>query len=160
MSSFPVVAEANSKLHADIALTRLLRSGIPATRISAIFPRGRAPNTVCCWLKDFREVPVGTEPTAATGLLANLLSQGTKTEDFTERAEALGFTHEMVARLRDFMEDRRIVLCVHAHNEAEAAVAWHIFHHVAAESIMCPADHEARDRETNHLAPHLVEIAA
>jgi hypothetical protein len=159
MSSFPVVAEANSKLHADIALIRLLRAGIPTTRISAIFPRGRAPNTVCCWLKDFREVPIGSGPTAATGILGDLLSQG-KTEDFTERAEALGLTHEMVSRLLDQIEDQRIVLCVHAHNEAEAAIAWHIFHHVSAETIMCPADHETRERETHQLVPHLAEIAA
>jgi hypothetical protein len=160
MSTIPVVAEANSKLHADIALIRLLRAGIPTTRISAIFPRGRAPNTVCCWLKQFRNVPLGAQPMAATGLMGGLLGDGTKSDNFAERADALGLTHEMISRLLDQIEDGRIVLCVHAHNEAEAAIAWHIFHHVSAETIMCPADHDARDREATPIAPHLAEIAA
>ena len=140
MSTLPVLAEAHSKLHADIAIIRLLRAGIRAEKISAIFPRGRAPNSVCCWLTSFHRVPIAAKlPVAAAGLLGRLFRKGVNAHEFDQQLENLGLTNEMTTRLIEKMEDGRIVLCVHARNEAEAAVAWHIFHHVAAEDIVCPA---------------------
>ena len=49
MASIPVFAETLSRLHADIAVVRLIRAGIAADKISAVFPQRRAPNSVCCW---------------------------------------------------------------------------------------------------------------
>ena len=162
MSSLPVVAEVNSKLHADIALIRLLRAGIRSEHISALFPRGRAPNTVCCWLNGFHSVPLTTSvPMAAAGVLGQRCRSVTSKEGFEAELDDLGFGTEMVARLSDRIEDGRTLLCVHARNEAEAAVAWHIFQHVAAEHIDCPADHVERlPREVPAHTGHLAEIAA
>jgi hypothetical protein len=162
MSSFPVVAEVTSKLHADIALIRLFRAGIPASRVSAVFPRVRAPNSVCCCLTNFRRIPMRAAlPVAAAGLLARLFGRDCHSVNFRKQVQKLGFTSEMTARLIEKVEEGTIVLCVHAHNEAEAAVAWHIFHHVSAENIMCPADHEDRKaRDAGVLTPQFAGLAA
>lgn len=163
MSTLPVLAEAHSKLHADIAIIRLLRAGIRAEKISAIFPRNRAPNSVCCWLTSFHRVPIAAKlPVAAAGLLGRLFRKGISAHQFDEQLENLGLTNEMTTRLIEKMEDGRIVLCVHARNENEAAVAWHIFHHVAAENIVCPAGHfelEPR-REASSRSLQLSGVAA
>ena len=164
MSSHPVVAEVNSKLHADIALIRLLRAGIRAEHISAIFPRGRAPNTVCCWLNGFHSVPLITAvPMAAAGVLGQLFRTVSTTEGFEGELDDLGLSSEMISRLTEKMEDGRTVLCVHARNDAEAAVAWHIFQHVAAEHIDSPIDLAGRELQPREMAAHtghLSEIAA
>lgn len=163
MSTLPVLAEAHSKLHADIAIIRLLRAGIRAEKISAVFPRERAPNTVCCWLTSFHRVPIAANlPMAAAGLLGRLFRKGVSAHHFDEQLENLGLTAEITARLIEQMEDGRIILCVHARNETEAAVAWHIFHHVAAENIVCPAgDFEMEPRrEAPARSPQLSGVAA
>jgi len=162
MSSLPVFAEASSKLHADIAIIRLLRSGIRAANISAVFPRNRAPNTVCCWLSGFRRVPTESgSPLAAAGQLGRLFRNGHRANDFDRQAENLGLTTEMTNRVIEKVEDGSIVVCVHARNEAEAAVAWHIFQHVGAENITCPAEHfESSAREVSAGAPQWAGVAA
>ncbi|HTO04403.1 MAG TPA: hypothetical protein VL069_11905 [Opitutus sp.] len=163
MSTLPVLAEAHSKLHADIAIIRLLRAGIRAEKISAVFPRERAPNTVCCWLTSFHRVPIAANlPMAAAGLLGRLFRKGVSAHHFDEQLENLGLTAEITARLIEQMEDGRIILCVHARNETEAAVAWHIFHHVAAENIVCPAgDFELEPRRAAPArSPQLSGVAA
>ncbi|MEO7597370.1 MAG: hypothetical protein ABIV50_00440 [Opitutus sp.] len=164
MSSLPVVAEVNSKLHADIALIRLLRAGIRAEHLSAVFPRGHAPNTVCCWLNGFHGVPLTTAvPMAAAGVLGQLFRTVSTTEGFEAELDDLGLTPEMISRLTERIEDGRTLLCVHAHNDAEAAVAWHIFQHIAAEHIDSRADlaeREHQPREVAAHAGHLSEIAA
>jgi len=162
MSSLPVLAEANSRLHADIAIIRLLRAGIRSDKISAVFPRGRAPNSVCCSLSSFYKVPMASAlPLAAAGLLGRLFRKGVRAADFDEQLENLGLTSEITSRLIEKMEDGRIVLCVHARNEPEAAIAWHIFHHVGAENIMCPTGYfELTHSEAPALLPQLSGIAA
>jgi hypothetical protein len=162
MSSLPVLAEANSKLHADIAIIRLLRAGIHPDKVSAVFPRNRAPNTVCCWLNGFHGIPIASAaPVAAAGRLGRLFREGYHSDDFDQQLEEMGLTSEMANRLIEKIEDGRIVLCVHARNEAEAAVAWHIFRHVAAENIMCSADLLDRvPREMPSLALQAAGIAA
>jgi len=151
MSSLPVIAEVSSKLHADIAIIRLLRAGIHVDQISAAFPSGRAPNTVSCWLNDFRRVPVASQsPVSATGLLGRLFGTDYQSEDFDEQLDALGLSVELAARLVEKMEDGRIILCVHARNEAEATVAWHIYEHVAADHVATPT--EFAEHAPNELA--------
>lgn len=158
----PVLAEAHSKLHADIAIIRLLRAGIRSEKISAVFPRNRAPNSVCCWLSSFYRIPMPSAlPIAAAGLLGRLFRKGVRASDFDEQMENLGLTPEITHRLIERMEDGRIILCVHARNESEAAVAWHIFHHVSAENIVCPTrDIDLAPYEAPALTPQLAGIAA
>jgi hypothetical protein len=136
MSSLPVFASALSKLQADIAIIRLIRAGIPADRISAVFPRGRAPNTVCCWLKHFNRIPGDRElPIAAAGQLGLLFKEGTEAPGVDHELEALGLNAELAHQLLGKTEAGDIVICVHSRNEAEAAIAWHIFFHAGIEDI-------------------------
>lgn len=161
MSSLPVFADAMSRLHADIAIIRLIRAGIPAGRISAVFPQRRAPNSVCCWLKTFTRIPrAASWPVAAAGLLGRLFRRGLDSADVTKEAEALGLPADTTKRLLERIAEGRIVLCVHARTESEAAVAWHIFQHVGAEHITLPADLVFTPREAPALKPLWSGLAA
>lgn len=162
MSTLPVLAEVSSKLHADIAIIRLLRAGVRADQVSAIFPQGRAPNSVCCWLTNFHRIPIASGmPIAAAGLLGRLFRNGVDVSDREEQLDQLGLTAEMTRRLVEKMEDGRLIVCVHARNEADAAVAWHIFEHVGADHIAAPADHGERSTPELPAMPALwADIAA
>ncbi len=162
MSTLPVLADASSKLHADIAIVRLIRAGIAKEHISAMFPRRRAPNSVCCWLKNFNVVPVATAlPIAAAGLLGRLFRRGAKAADLAAKLEALGLRADFAQRAIEKLENGQIVLCVHAKSENEAAIAWHIFKHVGVENIAF-ADQQpsAQPAAASALPPHWMGLAA
>lgn len=145
MAPIPVFADALSKLQADIALVRLTRAGVPVDRISAVFPRRRAPNAVCCWLKNFQDVPFESSiEIAAAGLLGRLFKSYSKIRSpkFGRELEVLNLTPGDAKRVLEKVEENRIVLCVHARSEVEASIAWHVFQHVGAENISSPAGAE------------------
>ena len=145
MASIPVFADASSRLQADIALVRLIRAGIPADRISAVFPRRRAPNAVCCWLKHFQDVPFTSAiEVAAAGVLGRLFKSYShiRSPKFGRELEVLNLTPGDAKRVLEKVEEDRIVLCVHARNEVQASIAWHVFQHVGAENISSPAGAE------------------
>lgn len=162
MSSLPVFANTLSKLHADIVIIRLIRAGIRAEKISAVFPRGRAPNSVCCWLKHFNRIPfMSSLPIAAAGLLGMIFKQGIGAADVEQELETLGLNTELTKRLLEKTDAGRIVICVHARNEAEAAIAWHIFYHAQAEDITGVTREAFPARtEAPALTPHWTPIAA
>lgn len=136
MSSQPVFADAFSRLHADIAIVRLIRAGIGANKISAVFPRRSAPNSVCCWLKHFNRIPIAsTLPLAAAGLLGRLFKRDTTARALEQELEALGLSPENSHRILERIENGSMVLCVHARSAREAAVARRIFQQVGAENI-------------------------
>jgi hypothetical protein len=140
MASIPVFAETLSRLHADIAVVRLIRAGIAADKISAVFPQRRAPNSVCCWLKHFNQIPFSSAiPMAAAGLLGRLFKSYTKTPKFGRELEVLGLSPALTKQILERTEAGSVVVCVHARNETQASIAWHIFQHVGVENITCPA---------------------
>lgn len=139
MSSLPVFATTFSKLHADIAIIRLIRGGIRTEKISSVFPRGRAPNSVCCWLKHFNRIPfVSSLPIAAAGALGLAFKDGVSSPKAIQDLEDLGLDAELTGRLLERTDAGRIVICVHARTEAEAAIAWDTFRHIGAEDITGP----------------------
>ena len=136
MPSHPVFADTLSRLHADIAIIRLVRAGITANKISAVFPRRSAPNTVCCWLKHFHRVPAAMAlPLAAAGLLGRLFQRDTTARALEQDLEGLGLSAEDSHRVLERLEDGSVVLCVHARSRREAALARSIFEQVRAENI-------------------------
>lgn len=138
MSSIPVFADAQSRLVADLAIVRLVRAGIPTERISAVFPRRRAPNTVCCWFKNIVTVPNPTKwPIAVSGLLQKLFYKGAASRHVRD-LESLSLSPEIAQQILEKTQEGQIVVCVHARTEKEAAIAWHIFQHVGAETIYSP----------------------
>ncbi len=140
MSSIPVFADALSRLHADIVIVRLVRAGISADRISAVFPRLRTPNSVGCWLKNFNaQISRPAKwPIAAAGLLGKLFKQSVRSAEFERELESLGLNADTAERILERIQDGSIVLCVHARSETEASLAWQVFRGVAAENITCP----------------------
>jgi hypothetical protein len=162
MPSLPVFADALSRLHADIAIVRLIRAGISADKISAVFPQRRAPNSVCCWLKNFHRIPVRSAlPIAAAGMLGRLIQPGIRAVDVERKLENLGLAPDVAASLLERIQEGRIVLCVHARNDTQAAIAWHIFRHVRAENIVCAGDRLAwTARELPLLQPSVSGLAA
>lgn len=162
MSSLPVFADALSRLQADVALIRLVRAGIPASRISAVFPRRQAPNSVCCWLKNFHRVPRASAwPVAAAGFLGKLFKSGLRAEHVERELDEIGLTPALTKRLWEKIDDGRIVLLVHARTETEVAIAWHIFHHVGFENITFPSGAmNALPRELPLPLPQLAGMAA
>lgn len=162
MSSLPVFADAHSRLHADIAIIRLIRAGIRTERISAVFPTRRAPNSVCCWLKNFKRVSLRSAlPIATAGLLGQLFDRRARRADVARNLDSLGLGPEMAERTLERVRNGSIVLCVHARNETEASIAWHIFQHVGAENITCPS-HEMTPSlpDVPALAPQWAGVAA
>lgn len=162
MSSLPVFADAPSRLHADIAIVRLIRAGIPADKISAVFPQRRAPNSVCCWLKHFHRLSVRSAlPIAVAGVLGRIFEPGLRSAHVERKLEHLGLAPDLAASLLERIRDGRIVLCVHARNDTQAAIAWHIFRHVRAENIVCAGDAAAwTAREIPALQPSVAGLAA
>lgn len=161
MASLPVFADAPSRLQADIALVRLVRAGIPADRLSAVFPRRSAPNGVCCWLKNFNRIPrTSAWPTAAAGLLGKLFKSGIRASHVAEELETLGLSPALTKRLWERIEDGRTVLVVHARTETEVAIAWHVFHHVGLENIAMPDERTLFPAQLPEVLPQLAGIAA
>jgi len=162
MSSLPVFADAVSRLHADIAIVRLLRAGISPERISAVFPRRRAPNSVCCWMKNFHRVPLRAAlPVAAAGLLGPLLKRDVHSAKAERDLESLGLSAEQAERVLEKTREGLIVLCVHARNEKEAAIAWHVFRHVGADNVTPPhEDYMPASVRASHLLSPSAGLAA
>lgn len=162
MSPHPVFADAFSRLQADIAFVRLVRAGIPVERMSAVFPRETAPNSASCWLKNFRPLSSAISSTAAAaGVLGNLFRPGVRAAEVERELEELGLSPDITRRLREKTEEGRIVLCVHARNETEVAIAWHIFAHVGFEHISLPdTEPSALPREFPLGIPVFAGIAA
>ncbi len=162
MSSIPVFADAHSRLHADIAIIRLIRAGVRTERISAVFPTRRAPNSVCCWLKNFKRVSLRSAlPIATAGLLGQLFDRRARRADVAHSLESLGVASDTAERMLEKVQNGCIVLCVHARNETEASIAWHIFQHVGAENITCPShDMMPSLQDVPALTPQWAGVAA
>lgn len=164
MSSIPVFADTFSRLQADIAIVRLVRAGIAVDKVSAIFPQRRAPNSVCCWLKNFHRIPVRSAlPIAAAGLLGRLIEPGIRAASVERKLENLGLPTDLAAALMERIREGRIVLSVHARNRTQASLARHIFQQVGAENIVCAGDDLAwtnRELPVLQPQPRLAGLAA
>jgi hypothetical protein len=134
-----VFADALSRLHADIAIVRLVQAGIPESRISAVFSQQRAPNSVGCWLKSFHAIPrTRAWPVAAAGILGKILRRGFGGETVERELEDLGLNGGSAKWLQEKVEDGRTVLCVHARTESEALAAWQVFRRAGLENVTRP----------------------
>jgi hypothetical protein len=138
MKSIPVIASARSRLHADVMLIRLRRASISIDQISACFPAGLFPNSVACWLDRGKLAPLhlASEPYLIAGPMRHWLRH----RDAADFAPAAIFQRSKIepaaaARLEEELRQGHILVCVHASDEAEAAIAWHVFRHAEAEQI-------------------------
>lgn len=138
MKSIPVIASARSRLHADVMLIRLRRANIAVEQISACFPAARYPNSVACWLERGRLAPLYLE--SEPYLMAGPMRRWLRRRDAANFSPAAVFqrSHFEAAaamRLEEELRQGCTLICVHAADEAEVAVAWHVFRHAEAEQI-------------------------
>ena len=139
MNSVPVIATARSRLHADVMLIRLRRASISIKNVSALFPLPSLPNSVACWLRRGLSVRLGHDEFRAVGpmwkWLRKLERDHLSAAAIFERAK---FDHLSAQHLEEDLMRGHTLLCVHARDEAEIAIAWHIFKHAEAEFIALP----------------------
>ncbi len=161
MNNFIVFASANSRLHADIILVRLRRAEIDCRKISVLFPTHSMPNGVGCWLPvaPTSKLKTGNETVVCAGALRkHSTGQQGGHEDGREILDLLthaGLNSAGANLLAERIGQGHILLGVHAANEADAAIAWHVFRHASAETIMVaktPAG-RARNRLSQTFAP-------
>jgi hypothetical protein len=170
MKNLPVIASVNSRLQADIALIRLRRANISCRAISVLFPNHSMPNAVGCWLPvaDKAALRVGQENIACAGHFRKQLADAPKAhEDGREVSDLL--THAGVDAmgahiLAERLGQGHILLCVHARNEEETSIAWHVFRHACADTIIVGAEPRVRSAQPQRriplLAPWLSYAAA
>lgn len=137
MKKIPVVAVAHSRLHADVMLIRLRRAGVDCNAISAFFPQSSMPNSVACWLPVSKKEPlhVGNETVVPAGK-ARTRVPGNDARAMIAALEQSGIDHSSAQSLEEKLEQGHILISVSAANEAEASIAWHIFKHASAETIV------------------------
>lgn len=165
MKKIPVVACANSRLHADVMLIRLRRAGVECSSISAFFPHGSMPNSVACWLPVSKKEPmhVGSETIVPAGKSSDRHA-GADAREMIASLIKSGIDRPSALSLEEKLEQGHILISVSAANEAEASIAWHIFKHASAEAIVVgggslSAKRVAHDEEFATLPP-LVAVAA
>jgi hypothetical protein len=138
MKSIPVIASARSRLHADVMLIRLRRASISIDQISACFPAALYPNSVACWLDHGKLAPLylESEPYLVAGPMRRWLRRRDR-EDFSPAGvfQRVHFDPAAAERLEEELRQGRLLVCAHAANEAEVAIAWHVFRHAEAEQI-------------------------
>ena len=142
-----VFATADSRLHADIMMIRLRRAGLNIDRVSAIFSHQFAPNSFFFWLKSPRTLRCRTkgESFFVAGPLQHSFGGGDEVEAVPSVLRKMGVDRSEAGRLARALWLGHGVLCVHAKNQDEAAVAWHIFKHSrAAEIVVSGVNHTER----------------
>ena len=145
-----VLASADTRLHADIMMIRLRRAGINIDHVSAVFSQQFAPNSFFFWLSSPRTLhcPSKGESYFVAGPLEQQFAGGNELEAVPSILKRLGLSRGEAAHLARSLWLGRGLLCVHAKNQDEAAVVWHIFKHSRAEDIAI-SDHPA----TRHNEP-------
>jgi hypothetical protein len=170
MKNLPVIASVNSRLQADVTLIRLRRAHISCRAISVLFPDHSMPNAVGCWLPIASKpgLRVGQENIACAGNFRKQLGAVSEAHDDGREVSDLlihaGVDVMGAHILAERLGQGHILLCVHARNEAETAVAWHVFRHACADTIIVGAEPRARSapppRKIPLLAPWLSYAAA
>ena len=137
MKSTYLLANADSRLHADIMMIRLRRAGIDIDQISAVFSRRFVPNSFFCWLRRPRKVRSHDQGEAffAAGPLRTVFGKNDNAEGLRDKLLDLGFDHHSADHFAQSLWLGHAVLCVKAKDADEAAVAWHIFQQSRADTI-------------------------
>ena len=170
MKNLPVIASVNSRLHADVALIRLRRANINTRAISVLFPAHSMPNAVGCWLPIANQsgLRVGQEVIACAGEFRKQLDTWSEAHDDGREVADLLIQSGVDAMGAHILAERlgqgHILLCVHAHNEAEISAAYRVFRKSLADTIIVGAEPRRRAasprREIPLIAPWLAYAAA
>lgn len=160
MNATPVLALVNSRLGTDVVMIRLRRAGIECRKISAVFPRRFTPNAVACWLNIAQDKNLGSdsEPISAAGPLREVFAESGNRASIADLIERAGFDRKAAAAAEHHLRFGENLLCVHAEDEAEVSIAWHVFKHSMVETIAVGgslAETEAKVSRTDPISvPH------
>ena len=169
MNSITIVASASSRLLADIVLIRLRRAEIECRKISALFPIRSTPNAVGCWLpiSSGPGIRLGDDTIACAGLLRQVPVRPADSirgpVGLVELLTSTGVDTMGAHVLIEQLEQGHILICVHATNEAEASIVWHVFRHSGGEPIVVgglPSPGAARGSDESRRVPPRVPVAA
>lgn len=143
-----VFAAATARLHADLIVTRLKRAGISSGKISAAFPEESRPNSVECWLEG--ESPIASyegENVLVAGPLRKKLSIDSEAH-LIRSLQKLGLSLHDACAHAERLSKGQIVLSVQTDDQAEIALAWHIFRELEAEGISLGLSAHAPETKT------------
>jgi hypothetical protein len=135
MKPTTIFANASSRLHADLIVIRLKRSGIPCDQISVIYPTDLVPNSALCWLEG-KSMPANYEGemVAVAGPMRKVLS--VKNEgSLIQSLSKMGLPGESAAACAEHLSQGEIVIGVNTTNEDEVATVWDTLCEARADSI-------------------------
>jgi hypothetical protein len=135
MQPSAVFASATSRLHADVIVIRLTRAGLPASRISAVFPERLKPNCADCWLEGRKKSPsFGVEPIVAVGPLSASLDLSSEAS-LVQSLRAAGLGLEEAKSSVERLGKGQVLICAAVRSEEELSIAWHMFCELQADDI-------------------------
>jgi|GEM_PF-2877501 len=135
MKPTAIFANASSRLHADLIVIRLKRSGIACEQISLIYPTDLVPNSALCWIEG-KSAPANYEGemVAVAGPMRKLLS--VKNEgSLIQSLSKIGLPGENAAAFAEHLNQGEIVIGVNTANKDEVAVVWDTLRDTRADSI-------------------------
>ncbi len=135
MKPTTIFANASSRLHTDLIVIRLKRSGISCDQISVIYPIDQMPNSADCWL-DGKSSPSSYEGemVAVAGPLRKILS--VKNEGaLIQSLLKIGLPGESAAACAEHLNQGEIVIGVNPTNDDEATIVWDTLVDARAESV-------------------------
>lgn len=157
-----LIASANSRLHADVMLIRLRRSGIACNQISTWFPQHHMPNAAACWLPVGRahHVQIGGKTVVMAGPLHQRVSSCKDAKSVIALLMASGLDRATAESVEEKIEQGHILIFVDAHNADEAAVTQQVYARSSAEFVATSAPRSASTERTAASTPVAPAIAA
>ncbi|HEY9155035.1 MAG TPA: hypothetical protein VIM69_07895 [Opitutaceae bacterium] len=135
MKPTTIFANASSRLHADLIVIRLKRSGIPCEQISVIYPTDLVPNSALCWLEG-KSAPANYEGemVAVAGPMRKVLSVKNEVS-LIQSLSKMGLPGESAAACAEHLSQGEIVIGVNTTNEDEVSTVWDTLCDARADSI-------------------------
>jgi hypothetical protein len=139
MSHLLVYATAESRLHADLLIVRLKRSGIETGLISVLYPSTLRPNSTRCWIRGNISFPTAwDEEFTVSGMLGLRLNAQHIRWGHNRLVEGLcelGLTRDQSLNVEESLLEKRIVVAVEVSNEFDLPSIYHTLRGLAVEKV-------------------------
>lgn len=139
MSHLLVYATTDSRLHADLLVVRLKRSGIATGLISVLYPSKLRPNSTRCWIRGSMPFPLesGDEVTVSgmLGLRLNALGKRWGRSSLVDGLTEIGLSHEQSMNVEESLRGNSIVVAVEVADEGDLPSIYHTLRGLAVEKV-------------------------
>lgn len=139
MSHLLVYATTDSRLHADLLVVRLKRSGIATGLISVLYPSNLRPNCTRCWIRGSMPFPLesGEEITVSgmLGLRLNALGRRWGGHPLVDGLSEIGLSHEQSVSVEESLRGNAIVVAVEVADESDLPSIYHTLRGLAVEKV-------------------------